>query len=167
MFIGFGYDVHRLKKGRKLVLGGVEIAAAKGLDGHSDADVVIHALMDALLGAAGLNDIGCFFPDTDDQYKGISSIKLLEQVSKELKQRNFAPNNVDMTLILEEPKIAPHIDKMKANISKAIGLDKARIAIKATTNEKIGFIGRGEGAAAMAAASLSKQKVAVKRGKRK
>ena len=160
MFIGFGYDVHRFKKGRKLVLGGVEIAARKGLDGHSDADVLIHALMDALLGAAGLNDIGHFFPNTDPAYKNISSIKLLEIVYKELKKqsfkRSFKINNVDMTIIAEAPKIYPHIEAMKENISKTLKLNKARIAIKATTNEKMGFIGRGEGIAAMAAVSIRK-----------
>ena len=156
MFIGFGYDVHRFKKGRKLVLGGVEIAARKGLDGHSDADVLIHALMDALLGAAGLNDIGHFFPNTNPAYKNISSIKLLEIVYKELKKRNFKINNVDMTIIAEAPKIYPHIEAMKENISKTIKLNTARIAIKATTNEKMGFIGRGEGIAAMAIVSIRK-----------
>ncbi|MCL2144453.1 MAG: 2-C-methyl-D-erythritol 2,4-cyclodiphosphate synthase [Endomicrobia bacterium] len=154
MFIGFGYDVHRFKKGRKLILGGVEIASPKGLDGHSDADVLIHALMDALLGAAGLNDIGHFFPNTNSKYKGISSIKLLEIIYKELKKRNFKINNVDMTIIAESPKIYPYIDKMKENISKTIKLNKTRIAVKATTNEKMGFLGRGEGMAAMAMASI-------------
>ncbi len=158
MFTGFGYDVHKLKKGRKLILGGVEIASPKGLDGHSDADVLIHALMDALLGAAGLSDIGHFFPNTDPKYKGISSILLLEEVCKELKKRKFSINNIDMTLIAETPKIYPFIEEMKSNISKATKLNKARIAIKATTNEKIGFIGRGEGMAAMAVASIKKSK---------
>ncbi|MDR1196357.1 MAG: 2-C-methyl-D-erythritol 2,4-cyclodiphosphate synthase [Endomicrobium sp.] len=154
MFIGFGYDVHRFKKGRKLILGGVEIANPKGLDGHSDADVLLHALMDALLGAAGLNDIGHFFPNTDSKYKDISSIKLLETVYKELKKRNFKINNIDITVIAEFPKIYPYIEQMKENISKTIKLNKTRVAIKATTNEKMGFIGRGEGIAAMAAASI-------------
>ena len=156
MFIGFGYDVHRLKKGRKLILGGVKIAARKGLDGHSDADVLIHALMDALLGAAGLSDIGHFFPNTDPKYKGISSIKLLETVYKELKKRSFTINNVDITLIAESPKIYPYIEKMKENIAKSIKISKARIGIKATTNEKMGFLGRNEGMAAMAVASIRK-----------
>ncbi|MDR2860758.1 MAG: 2-C-methyl-D-erythritol 2,4-cyclodiphosphate synthase [Elusimicrobiota bacterium] len=156
MFIGLGYDVHRFKKGRKLFLGGVDIPYSKGLDGHSDADVLIHALMDALLGAAGLNDIGHFFPNTDPKYKGISSILLLEQVYKELKKRKFKINNVDMTLIAEFPKIYPHIDAIKENISKVLKLNKARISVKATTNEKSGFIGRGEAIAAMATASLKK-----------
>jgi 2-C-methyl-D-erythritol 2,4-cyclodiphosphate synthase len=156
MFIGFGYDVHRFKKERKLILGGVEIAASKGLDGHSDADVLLHALMDALLGAAGLDDIGHFFPNDDAEYKNISSLKLLEAVYNQLKKRNFKINNVDMTVIAETPKIAPFIGDMKENISKTLKLNKARIAVKATTNEKMGFIGRGEGIAAMAVASLKK-----------
>lgn len=156
MFAGLGYDVHRFKKGRKLILGGVEIAAGKGLDGHSDADVLTHALMDALLGAAGLDDIGHFFPNNDPQYKGASSIRLLEIVYKELKKRKYAINNVDITLIAEEPKIFPFIGEMKANISKAIKLKKERIGIKATTNEKMGFLGRKEGIAAMAVASIKK-----------
>ncbi|MDR1695547.1 MAG: 2-C-methyl-D-erythritol 2,4-cyclodiphosphate synthase [Endomicrobium sp.] len=156
MFTGFGYDVHKFKKGRKLILGGVEIASPKGLDGHSDADVLIHALMDAMLGAAGLNDIGHFFPNTDPAYKGISSIKLLGIVYTELKKRGFKINNIDMTVIAENPKIYPHIDAMKENISKAIKLKTERIAIKATTNEKMGFLGRGEGMAAMAVAAIRK-----------
>jgi len=155
MYIGFGYDVHRFKKGRKLILGGVEIPSAKGLDGHSDADVLLHALMDALLGAAGLNDIGHFFPNTDMKYKNISSLRLLGEVYKELKKRKFKINNVDMTVLAEAPKIYPFIDKMKENISKTIKLNKARIAIKATTNETMGFIGRGEGIAAMSVASIN------------
>jgi 2-C-methyl-D-erythritol 2,4-cyclodiphosphate synthase len=157
MFIGFGYDVHRFKKGRKLFLGGVEIPARKGLDGHSDADVLLHALMDALLGAAGLNDIGHFFPNTDPEYKNISSLKLLDAVYKELKKRNLEIINVDMTVIAEEPKIYPYIALMKETVSKTIKLPQARIAIKATTNEKMGFIGRGQGMAAMAAASIKRK----------
>jgi len=158
MFIGFGYDVHRFKKGRKLFLGGVEIPAPKGLDGHSDADVLLHALMDALLGAAGLNDIGHFFPNTDEKYKNISSLKLLETVYKELKKRKFKINNADITVVAETPKIFPYIDEIKKNISKTIKLNAARVAVKATTNEKMGFIGRGEGIAAMATASISKRR---------
>jgi len=156
MYIGFGYDVHKFKKGRKLILGGVEIAAAKGLDGHSDADVLIHALMDALLGAAGLEDIGHFFPNTDPKYKNISSLKLLEVVYKELKKRKLKVNNADITVIAESPKIYPHAGTMKANISKVLKINKARLSIKATTNEKMGFIGRGEGMASMAAVTISK-----------
>ena len=156
MFAGLGYDVHRFKKGRKLILGGVEIASEKGLDGHSDADVLIHALMDALLGAAGLNDIGHFFPDSDAKYKNISSMMLLKTVSGELAKRKFSVNNADITVIAEKPKIAPFIDQMKENISKVLKLQKSRIAVKATTNEKMGFIGRGEGIAAMAIVSITK-----------
>lgn len=158
MFIGFGYDVHRFKKGRKLFLGGVEIPSPLGLDGHSDADVLIHALMDSLLGAAGENDIGHFFPNTDIKYKNISSIKLLEIVVKTLKKKKFKINNVDMTIIAEEPKIYPYIDSMKEILSKVLSIKKERIAVKATTNEKMGFIGRGEGICAMAVASLQGNK---------
>jgi len=158
MFIGFGYDVHRFKKGRKLILGGVEIKHPKGLDGHSDADVLLHALMDALLGAAGLCDIGHFFPNTDPKYKGASSLKLLEVVYKQLKKRSFKINNADITIIAETPKIYPFIDEIKENISKTINLKKERIAVKATTNEKMGFIGRSEGIAAMAVVSLKPMK---------
>jgi 2-C-methyl-D-erythritol 2,4-cyclodiphosphate synthase len=157
MYIGFGYDVHRFKKERKLILGGVEIQNAKGLEGHSDADVVLHALMDALLGAAGLNDIGHFFPNRDTKYKNISSLLLLEYIYKELKKRKYKINNADITVIAESPKIYPFIDDMKINISKVLKLPKQRIGIKATTNEKMGFIGHGEGMAAMAATSISKK----------
>jgi 2-C-methyl-D-erythritol 2,4-cyclodiphosphate synthase len=155
MYIGFGYDVHRFKKGRKLLLGGVEIQSSKGLDGHSDADVLLHALMDSLLGAAGLNDIGHFFPNTDSKYKNISSILLLECVYKELKKKKYKINNVDVTIVAETPKIYPFIDKMKINISKTLKIPEQRVGIKATTNEKMGFIGRGEGIAAMSVASIS------------
>ncbi|OEG71386.1 2-C-methyl-D-erythritol 2,4-cyclodiphosphate synthase [Candidatus Endomicrobiellum trichonymphae] len=158
MYIGFGYDTHRLKKGRELILGGVKIAASEGLDGHSDADVLVHALMDALLGAAGLSDIGYFFPDTDPKYKDVSSISLLESVYKELKKQNFSVNNVDVTVIAEAPRICPFIDDIKENISKAIELKKERIGIKATTNEKMGFAGRGEGIAAAVVASIRQGK---------
>jgi 2-C-methyl-D-erythritol 2,4-cyclodiphosphate synthase len=157
MYIGFGYDAHRFKKGRELVLGGVKIKNAKGLDGHSDADVLVHALMDSLLGAAGLNDIGHFFPDTDPKYKNISSVYLLEIVYKELKKKKFSINNVDITVAAEVPKIYPFIDEMKENISKAIKLKKERRGRKATTNEKMGFLGRGEGMIAMAVASIRKK----------
>ncbi|MDR1244690.1 MAG: 2-C-methyl-D-erythritol 2,4-cyclodiphosphate synthase [Endomicrobium sp.] len=155
MYIGYGYDVHRFKKGRKLVLGGVRIQNPEGLNGHSDADVLLHALMDALLGAAGLNDIGHFFPNTDIKYKNISSLLLLEYVYKELKKKNYKINNIDITVIAESPKIYPFIDDMKINISKVLNLPKQRIGIKATTNEKMGFLGRDEGIAAMAAVSIS------------
>ncbi len=156
MFVGFGYDVHRFKKSRKLFLGGVKISDKNGLDGHSDADVLLHALMDALLGAAGENDIGHFFPNTDDKYKNISSIELLKVVISVLKKKKFKIVNVDMTIIAEKPKIYPYIEHMKETLSKTMKISKARIAIKATTNEKMGFIGRGEGIAAMSVASLKK-----------
>ncbi|MDR2437680.1 MAG: 2-C-methyl-D-erythritol 2,4-cyclodiphosphate synthase [Endomicrobium sp.] len=157
MYIGFGYDAHRFKRARKLVLGGVEIQTLKGLDGHSDADVVLHALMDALLGAAGLNDIGHFFPNRDPKYKNISSLLLLEYVYKELKKKKYKVNNVDITIVAESPKVHPFICNMKINISRVLKLSKQRIGIKATTNEKMGFIGRSEGIAAMAVASISKK----------
>ncbi len=156
MFVGFGYDVHRFKKSRKLFLGGVKISDTNGLDGHSDADVLIHALMDALLGAAGENDIGHFFPNTDDKYKNISSVELLKEVVSVLKKKKFKIVNADMTIIAEKPKIYPYIDKMKEILSKTMKIPKARLAVKATTNEKMGFIGRGEGIAAMSVASLKK-----------
>lgn len=154
MFTGFGYDVHRFKKGRKLFLGGVEIPSKLGLDGHSDADVLIHALMDSLLGAAGENDIGHFFPNTDMKYKNISSVKLLETVVKTLNKKKFKINNVDITVVAEKPKIYPHIADMKNILSKVLKIKKERIAVKATTNEGMGFIGRGEGICAMAVSSL-------------
>jgi 2-C-methyl-D-erythritol 2,4-cyclodiphosphate synthase len=157
MYVGLGYDAHRFKKGAKLVLGGVRIKNDKGLCGHSDADVLVHALMDSLLGAAGLNDIGHFFPNTDAKYKNISSIYLLEIVYKELKKRRFSINNVDITVVAEAPKIYPFIDQMKANISKVIKLKKEQIGIKATTNEKMGFLGAGIGIASMAVASIRKK----------
>jgi 2-C-methyl-D-erythritol 2,4-cyclodiphosphate synthase len=156
MYVGLGYDVHRLKKGRPLFLGGVKIDNPLGLDGHSDADVLLHALMDALLGACGLNDIGHFFPNTDMKLKNISSVFLLETVYEELKRRKFSVNNVDVTIIAEYPKIYPFIDEMKNVISKTIKIKKERVAIKSTTNEKMGFLGRGEGVAAMAIASVKK-----------
>jgi 2-C-methyl-D-erythritol 2,4-cyclodiphosphate synthase len=158
MYIGFGYDIHKFKKDKELILGGVKIVSSKGLDGHSDADVLLHALMDALLGAAGLNDIGHFFPNMDSKYKNISSIILLKLVYKKLKKQNFSIDNVDISIVAQTPKIYPFIEEMKSNISKAIKLKKERIGIKATTNEGIGFIGRGEGIAAMAVASIYKEK---------
>lgn len=158
MFIGFGYDVHKFKKSRKLFLGGVKISDTNGLDGHSDADVLIHALMDALLGAAGQNDIGHFFPNTDEKYKNISSVELLKIVVKTLKQKKFKIINTDITVVAERPKIYPYIEQMKEILSKTLNIKKQFIAIKATTNEKMGFIGRGEGICSMAVASLKKTK---------
>ena len=158
MFVGFGYDVHKFKKSRKLFLGGVKISDTNGLDGHSDADVLIHALMDALLGAAGQNDIGHFFPNTDERYKNISSLELLKIVVKTLKQKKFKIINTDITVVAEKPKIYPYIEQMKEILSKTLNIKKQFIAIKATTNEKMGFIGRGEGICSMAVASLKKVK---------
>jgi 2-C-methyl-D-erythritol 2,4-cyclodiphosphate synthase len=156
MFVGFGYDVHRFKKSRKLFLGGVKISDTDGLDGHSDADVLIHALMDALLGAAGENDIGHFFPNTDSKYKDISSIELLKIVKDTLNKKNFKIVNTDITVVAEKPKIYPYIDKMKDVLSSILGINKERIAIKATTNEKMGFIGREEGICSMAVVLIEK-----------
>ena len=152
--IGTGYDVHRLVEGRKLILGGVEIPHAKGLLGHSDADVLTHAIMDALLGAAALGDIGRHFPDTDDAYKGISSITLLEKVGKLLEENFYHVGNVDVTLIAQKPKISPYIEEMRNNIAAALNLEMSRINIKGTTTEKLGFAGREEGIAAEAVAGI-------------
>lgn len=148
--IGHGYDVHRLTEGRKLILGGVEIPHTVGLLGHSDADVLLHAIMDALLGAVALGDIGKHFPDTDDKYKGISSMHLLTLVNKLLSENGVRLVNLDATLILQKPKIAPYIDKMRENIAFALGTDKSRISVKATTEEHLGFTGREEGISAHA-----------------
>lgn len=150
--IGFGYDIHPLTEGRKLFLGGVEIPSPLGLDGHSDADVLLHALCDALLGAAGLPDIGHLFPNTDAAYKGISSLELLREVVRRLHEANFAVGNADMTLIAEAPKVAPYIDQMRAVIADALRVEPSQVGIKATTNEKLGSLGRGEGIAAHAVA---------------
>ncbi|MDQ6625756.1 MAG: 2-C-methyl-D-erythritol 2,4-cyclodiphosphate synthase [Verrucomicrobiota bacterium] len=149
-----GYDAHRLIAGRKLILGGVEIPHSLGLEGHSDADVLSHAIADALLGAIGESDIGHHFPNTDESIRGISSIAILERVGDVLGKRGAKIVNVDGTLIAEAPKIAPHIAAMRENIARALRLDGSRISIKATTNEGLGTIGRGEGMAAMAVASV-------------
>lgn len=154
MLAGIGYDVHKLKKGRKLILGGVNIAHNKGLLGHSDADVLTHAVMDALLGAAGLSDIGHLFPNTDKRYKNADSLKLLAEVVKLLSAKKMSVNNIDTTLICEAPKISPHIKEMKKNYTRVIKLPAGRVAIKATTNEGLGFLGRGEGIAALCVATL-------------
>jgi len=155
--IGFGYDVHRLAENRKLILGGVEIPSAKGLDGHSDADVLLHAIADALLGAAALGDIGKHFPDTDQRYKGISSLLLLRHVADLLVRHRYAIVNIDATVVLEQPKIAPHIDAMRQNIADVLALPIQRISVKATTSEGVGFVGTGEGAVAHAVALLVQQ----------
>ena len=148
--IGQGYDVHRLVEGRRLILGGVDIPHTKGLDGHSDADVLAHAIADALLGAAALGDIGKHFPDTDPAYKGADSLKLLSRVTEILSDHGFAVSNVDATVIAQAPKLAPHIEKMRENLAAAMGLPVDRVSVKATTEEKLGFSGRGEGISAQA-----------------
>ena len=150
MRIGQGFDVHALVTGRKLVLGGVEIAHDKGLLGHSDADVLLHAVCDALLGAAALGDIGKHFPDSDPKYKGIDSRSLLRQVAAMLRDHGRRVVNVDATIIAEAPRMAPHIPKMVANIAADLGMDRRDVNVKATTTEKLGFTGRGEGIAAQA-----------------
>lgn len=155
MRIGMGYDVHRLTEGRALVIGGVEIPYEKGLLGHSDADVLIHAIMDALLGAAALGDIGKHFPDTDPAYKGISSIKLLEHVGKLLEDNLFLIENIDATIIAQAPKMRPYIDTMRENIANALGILVEQVNVKATTEEGLGFTGTGEGISSQAVCMLT------------
>ena len=152
--VGLGYDVHQLKEGRPLILGGVEIPHETGLDGHSDADVIMHAICDAILGALGEGDIGSFFPPSDPQWKDASSKIFLEEAAKQIKKQNGRLINIDAMLIAEAPKIAPHIPTMKNNIAGALGVNPKDIGIKATTNETMGFVGRGEGMAAHAVASV-------------
>jgi 2-C-methyl-D-erythritol 2,4-cyclodiphosphate synthase len=152
--IGNGYDVHRLVEGRKLILGGVEIEHTKGLDGHSDADALLHAVCDALIGAAGAGDIGHHFPDTSDEYKGISSLKLLERVAQVIHERGFKVGNIDATIVAQKPKLAPHITTMRQNIASTLGVPMAQINVKATTTETLGFAGREEGIAAYAVALI-------------
>jgi 2-C-methyl-D-erythritol 2,4-cyclodiphosphate synthase len=152
--IGTGYDVHRLVEGRKLVIGGVDIPHEKGLLGHSDADVLLHAVCDALLGAAGLGDIGKHFPDTADQYKGISSILLLTEVRGLLGRKGYRVNNIDATIVAERPKMAGHIPAMVENIASAIAVERSAVNVKATTTEGLGFAGKGEGIAAYAACTI-------------
>jgi 2-C-methyl-D-erythritol 2,4-cyclodiphosphate synthase len=152
--IGTGYDVHRLVEGRKLIIGGVDIPYEKGLLGHSDADVLLHAVCDALLGAAGLGDIGRHFPDTDQRFKGISSMKLLGEVGRLLEENGFRVNNIDATIVAERPKMAPHIAAMAANIAAAVRVDVSAVNVKATTTEGLGFTGRGEGIASYAACTI-------------
>ena len=157
--VGIGYDVHPLVKGRKLVLGGIEIPNEKGLQGHSDADVLCHAVVDALLGAAGLNDIGVHFPDSDPRYKGISSLEFLRDTAHFLQEEGWLIAHIDATLVLERPKIAPFRDKMKEKMAKALGISPSNINIKATTTEGLGFTGRKEGIAAYAVATLKKRSI--------
>ncbi|MGI6538383.1 MAG: 2-C-methyl-D-erythritol 2,4-cyclodiphosphate synthase [Caldicoprobacterales bacterium] len=151
MRIGIGFDVHKLTENRPLIIGGVEIPWEKGLLGHSDADVLLHAIMDALLGAAGMGDIGRCFPDNDESYRNISSLILLEKVNQMLKYENWNIVNIDAIIIAEKPKMMPFIPMMQAHISNCLGIDKTCVNIKATTTEKLGFTGRGEGIAAQAA----------------
>jgi len=150
MRIGMGYDVHKLTEGRELILGGVNIPYEKGLLGHSDADVIVHAIMDALLGAAALGDIGQHFPDTDPAYKGISSIVLLEQVGSLLESHNYVIENIDATIIAQKPKMMPYLPKMRENVARALGIEVDQVNIKATTEEGLGFTGSGEGISAQA-----------------
>ena len=154
--IGNGYDVHRLVTGRKLILGGIDIPHSTGLDGHSDADVLLHALCDALLGAVGAGDIGAHFPDTDSKWKGTSSLVLLEQVTATCRDKGFEFSNIDTIIVAQKPKLAPFLPDMKKNISQAMAIDIGQINIKATTTEKLGFAGKEEGIAAYAVALLSK-----------
>ena len=150
MRIGHGYDVHRLASGRRLILGGAQIPFEKGLDGHSDADVLVHAVMDALLGAAALGDIGKLFPDTDDAYLDADSMELLKKVRDVLREHGWALGNLDATVIAQRPKLAPFIDAMRQNIADALETDVSNVSVKATTEEKLGFTGSGEGIAAHA-----------------
>ena len=152
--VGIGYDVHQLVEGRKLVLGGVEIPHSKGLDGHSDADALMHAICDAVLGALGEADIGHFFPNTDPRWSGAPSRVFLQEAARQVVFREGRIVNIDATLIAQQPKIAPYVQAMKVNIASALGLNVNRVGIKATTNEHLGFIGREEGIAAMAVASV-------------
>jgi 2-C-methyl-D-erythritol 2,4-cyclodiphosphate synthase len=156
---GIGYDVHRFGEGRKLVLGGVEIPHPRGLEGHSDADVLSHAVADALLGAIGSGDIGEHFPNTDESIRGISSIQILTRVADLLRQSKARPVNIDATIIAEAPKISPHVAEMRRRIANALGISENDISVKATTNEGLGTIGRGEGIAAMAVASVEVEPV--------
>lgn len=152
--IGSGFDVHKLVEGRKCIICGVEIPYERGLLGHSDADVALHAMMDALLGAAALGDIGKHFPDTDERFKGADSLRLTEHVVGLLQEKGWKVNNVDVTIIAQAPKMAPHITKMRENVAKVLGIELDCVNVKATTTEKLGFTGRGEGIAAEAVASL-------------
>ena len=155
MRIGQGYDVHRLVEERKLIIGGVDIPYEKGLLGHSDADVLLHAVMDALLGAAALGDIGQHFPDSDERYKGISSIALLKEVGKILQENGYMIENIDSTVIAQRPKLLPYRPQMAENIAAALGIEKEQVSVKATTEEGLGFTGTGEGISAQAIALLS------------
>ena len=156
MRVGMGYDVHKLVEGRDLIIGGVKIPYEKGLLGHSDADVLLHAIMDALLGAAALGDIGKHFPDTDERYKGISSIKLLEHVGRLLDEHLYLVENIDATIIAQRPKMRPYIDEMRQNIADTLGIDVDQVNVKATTEEGLGFTGSGEGISSQAICAIEK-----------
>lgn len=156
MRIGHGYDVHRLVSGRKLILGGVGIPFEKGLDGHSDADVLTHAVMDALLGAAAMGDIGKLFPDSDDRYLGVSSLLLLNAVGERLRAAGWRPGNIDATIVAQRPKLAPYTDAMRENIARELGIAPDDVSVKATTEERLGFTGSGEGIAAHAVCLIEK-----------
>lgn len=155
--IGHGYDVHRLMAGRRLILGGVDIPWEKGLEGHSDADVLVHAVMDALLGAAGLEDIGSLFPDSSEEFRDISSLVLLERVAGELAKRSVTVVNVDATVLAQAPKLAPYRAQMRANIAGALGIETEQVGVKATTEEHLGFTGDGSGMAAHAVALVERR----------
>ena len=155
MRVGMGYDVHKLVEGRDLILGGVKIPHTLGLLGHSDADVLLHAIMDALLGAAALGDIGKHFPDTDPEYKGISSLKLLAHVGELIAQKGYAIENIDATVIAQKPKLRPYIDEMEKNIAKTLGISEDQVNVKATTEEGLGFTGNESGISAQAIAGLT------------
>ena len=155
MHIGMGYDVHRLVQGRDLIIGGVKIPYEKGLLGHSDADVLLHAIMDALLGAAALGDIGKHFPDTDPKYKGADSLALMREVGKMLDENRFLIENIDATIIAQAPKMRPHIDEMRQNIADALGIEISQVNVKATTEEGLGFTGSGEGISSQAIGLLT------------
>jgi 2-C-methyl-D-erythritol 2,4-cyclodiphosphate synthase len=154
MRVGFGYDVHALVDGRALILGGVQIPHETGLDGHSDADVLLHAVADALLGAAALGDIGQHFPDTDPEWEGADSLALLRAVHDRVAEAGYAVGNVDATVVLERPKLQPHIDAMRENVAEALSADPGAVSVKATTNERMGFVGAEDGAAAYAVCLL-------------
>ena len=154
--IGQGYDVHRLVSGRDLILGGVQVPYDRGLDGHSDADVLTHAVMDALLGAAKLGDIGKLFPDTDDRYKGISSLELLRRVGERLREQGWAVMNIDATLVAQAPKIAPYKEQMARNMAECLGIPEEQVNVKATTEEHLGFTGNGSGMSAQAVALIER-----------
>ncbi len=155
--IGHGYDVHKLTEQRKLILGGVLIPYHKGLLGHSDADVLVHAVMDALLGAAALEDIGKLFPDTDEKYKGADSLVLLKRVAEVIDKNNFEVSNIDSTICAQAPKLSPFINDMRENVANALGIDPAQVSVKATTEEGLGFTGKGEGISAHAVCLISKK----------